>query len=51
MSVTYNKADGEAKLYLDNVDVLTIEVDERVHGNDAHIVNSDGGSGFTYKGY
>ncbi len=51
VTLTYNKNDGEIKLYFDNVDTLTFEVDELNQGNDARVLNSDGGGGRAYKGY
>jgi len=51
VSVSYNKAEGKAMLYLNYELVLTLEVDELTHGENARVVNSDGGIGNTYKGY
>lgn len=51
VTISYNKADGEARLHLDGVLILTIEVAELIHGDNSRVVNSDGGIGNTYKGY
>ena len=51
LSLTYNKVDAEAKLYLNGSIVLTIVVEDLTHGENGQIVNSDGGVGKTYKGY
>lgn len=51
VAISYNKSEGKAKLHLDNELIITIEVEEITHGNDAFIVNSDGGIGKAYKGY
>lgn len=51
VSVSYNKAEGKAMLYLNYELVLTLEVAELTHGENARVVNSDGGIGNTYKGY
>ena len=51
VSISYSKAEGEAKLYLGSTLVVTIEVEEITNGGNARLVNSDGGIGKAYKGY
>lgn len=51
VSVSYNKVEEKAWLHLDGELIITLEVDELTHGENVRIVNSDGGIGYTYKGY
>lgn len=51
LSLSYNKTEGKAKLFLNYELVLSVDVAELQHGDNARVVNSDGGSGIAYKGY
>jgi hypothetical protein len=51
VTVSYNKIEEKAWLHFDGSLVLTLDVAELNHGENATIVNSDGGTGDTYKGY
>ncbi len=50
-SVSYNKSEAKASLYVDDNLVLSIEVEELNHHEDGRLGNSDGGIGNTYLGY
>jgi hypothetical protein len=51
LSVSYNKAEAKAELYLDFNMVLSIDVEELNHHENGRITNLDGGIGKTYLGY
>jgi len=51
VTVSYNKVEEKAWLHLDGSLILTLDVAELNHGENAIVVNSDGGIGNTYKGY
>ncbi len=51
LGVSYNKTEGEAKIYLGGYLLKTLPVNELAHGDEASFVNSNGGIGITFKGY
>ena len=51
VDISYNKVEEKAWLHLDGELIITLDVSEITHGENSRIVNSDGGIGYTYKGY